>query len=382
MGSRISMPTDGAPFEGTADGQFARWNHLTREWEAATVSPGAIAPLTLTFYVDQDYAGGGSDGSIAAPFVTIQDAVDAIGVENGVILIVGTGGLYDEVVAQAGNSIAYVSLSGQATVEPRVHITEIEGSSVSMAIVGCYVETLTGIGYFAVEAWNAILPTADGTALGVNGGVILHSCQGPTSMQGLNMTIWAEDSDIGVTTGDSMTTFHCQHLGDISIASNAEIAQASFPVEVDISVAAELTIDCQSLRRLLSNSGTRSAATTVLLDNPSELDFYGTSSGANYMQVGAMGPPVASGFEAQAGCPRSGFVIGYMFSNGNGPVGANRSSAVEKNGAALFSATLPSGQQHILDYSLALGVTAGDLIRAGADPIGEMVYYTLRIFVV
>jgi len=73
------------------------WVELGSGGGGATVNP-----LRGRLYVDSSYALGGSDGSIAAPYTTIQDALTAIGTPavpveelQGVTVII-SGGFYDE----------------------------------------------------------------------------------------------------------------------------------------------------------------------------------------------------------------------------------------------------------------------------------------------
>lgn len=68
---------------------------------AQWVAGSGVSPLTGLLFVDGAYTGGSSDGSIAAPFVTIQAALDSIGpatgaAENETWTIWITGGFYPE----------------------------------------------------------------------------------------------------------------------------------------------------------------------------------------------------------------------------------------------------------------------------------------------
>lgn len=79
-------------------------------WDDVGTSTGStVAPLTGRLYVDRTYAGpAASDGSIAAPFTTIQDAVNACNLGGAATpaeeeaqswLVVIAGGYYDEALA-------------------------------------------------------------------------------------------------------------------------------------------------------------------------------------------------------------------------------------------------------------------------------------------
>ncbi len=83
--------------DGLAGGNFDFWFR--------TASPIGVAAPNHTLFVDKDYAGGSSDGSLARPFTTIPTAT-AAAIDGDIIRIAGTRG-GDGVLTTYSNNPAY-----------------------------------------------------------------------------------------------------------------------------------------------------------------------------------------------------------------------------------------------------------------------------------
>lgn len=68
----------GPVFDGDAGDVLTLQSDGTAKFAPGGGGGGSVPPLTLTYYVDQGRAGSTQDGSIANPFLTIQNGIDAI----------------------------------------------------------------------------------------------------------------------------------------------------------------------------------------------------------------------------------------------------------------------------------------------------------------
>jgi len=80
MGSDIRIPPTGQFIVGTVNGQILQWNNTTKKWDLAAAPSGGVTPLSDVVWID-----GGTtvplvdqDGSIGAPYATIQQALDGM----------------------------------------------------------------------------------------------------------------------------------------------------------------------------------------------------------------------------------------------------------------------------------------------------------------
>lgn len=92
----LRSSSSGPQFDGNADDVLTMQADGRCKFLPPSGGGGAIVPLTLEFWVDQGRAGSTQDGSIANPFLTIQNGIDAIAAS-----LAGAGSL---VVAQGDYS--------------------------------------------------------------------------------------------------------------------------------------------------------------------------------------------------------------------------------------------------------------------------------------
>ncbi len=87
--------TGDSPGAGAAGDVFPKWNPTLKAWEPATLpsSGGSIDPLSIVTYVDLGTVAPTPDGSIAAPYADLQDAIDARGADTYRIVPGGYGDL-------------------------------------------------------------------------------------------------------------------------------------------------------------------------------------------------------------------------------------------------------------------------------------------------
>lgn len=172
---------------------------------ATGASGAAIPPLTLTFYVDEGYSGGGSDGSIAKPFLTVQDAIDEAGAGVNVTVLIVTAEYTESITPIAGQVTCLVAVSNNAIALPPYV------DAATLAVAGTHlVTTGVNIGQITVAGVIDVLLTAERANINTidadgGGGVtaIFTEC-----------TIGACDLGTG-----SLVAEECYMTGDISAAS-------------------------------------------------------------------------------------------------------------------------------------------------------------------
>jgi hypothetical protein len=113
----LRVPPSGDFIEGDADGQTLIWNNTLKRWEPGT-SGGAVPVLPNWLFVDGDSTAPSPTGSIAAPFTTIQAALDLIDLSGSFSWVVqvtpqAAGPYTEDLVIPGGKAIEFV-FGGQA----------------------------------------------------------------------------------------------------------------------------------------------------------------------------------------------------------------------------------------------------------------------------
>lgn len=125
MPIRLRESPSGKRLDGSVNGQVLTWNAAIQQWEPAAAPGGSIAPLTLTFYVDAGFVGV-SNGSIAAPFIDIQDAINAAGANPVTIFVVASAVPYGPIVTLATTEIRGLNgIAGLVTFGPTATIADL-----------------------------------------------------------------------------------------------------------------------------------------------------------------------------------------------------------------------------------------------------------------
>lgn len=144
---RTTLPLGayGAPLRGN-DGDTLYFDAATGEWYTAPAASGGGPPLTGVYYVDATTSVplADQDGSIAAPFAELQQALDTLGVST---IYLTPGAAYSGTIPDAEEpvTIAIMALSTftfQQTPRPVVSINA--GEDVNLAFVGCEISTIAG----------------------------------------------------------------------------------------------------------------------------------------------------------------------------------------------------------------------------------------------
>ncbi len=117
MGIRLRQSPSGKLLEGVSNGQVPVWNNTTREWDVGSPAGSSIVPLSNVLYVDgNSVAVGTPDGSIALPYLEIQDAIDAYLIDPGdAISVMVTGGFtYAALTLPESTTLQVTALGGPA----------------------------------------------------------------------------------------------------------------------------------------------------------------------------------------------------------------------------------------------------------------------------
>ena len=238
----------------------ALWTELSAALEPGTGGGGSVAPLAYTLFCDvnTEVPTLDQDGSIAAPFATLQQAHDAFDPDIGGTII----------VCQSDGDTSYtavsvdrrISIFGLTSGVGRVEIDEVgvtNTSPVDLQNVHCSAVVITGEDDFNMTANNC-----DFTQIDAGGNVTLVNCDvsGSISASVLDVTdctingtintsagIIARGSQLGGDSDDQMTAGNQGAFFDSCTVEDYEITIAIGALRArNSTIEGEDTITCQS----------------------------------------------------------------------------------------------------------------------------------------
>lgn len=183
-GGKVKMTVPAAVSPNT---NILGYNYITNEVEFQAAGGGSVAPLSYTYYVAKNGNDSTGNGSIAAPFLTIQKAIDvaeAAVVPNVTLEVIVAAGVYTEnLVLKTG----YLTLTGVSQSAENSNGTQLIGT-INIAATGgsSLYSKIFAVQGFSIRQTTGSQPTISDTTSATEHSVIFSDCK----IQALNRGVF------------------------------------------------------------------------------------------------------------------------------------------------------------------------------------------------